>query len=440
MCQDCLSASSASFAHRDELTCPHCKARLASVSVKSKRYSLWQHGAAILSLPLQKMTFLFGGLLALTGFLAVWLGVPVLVVMAVSAAFSLSYGAMLANALAHFKGQIFVLPSLRRLSRHLTKTSLLAFVGLMALASATSIILALQSSWLSLSVVLLLSFFALPVAMILPFNLTVKKDTALVNRLVRTIAHLESDYMAMSAMGALISGSLLVLLDLTSFYAAPGIYASLAVWLIWQAAVIWAGVIGYAAHEINKQQVSAPRLPNRSSTVRELDARLDLALLRGDYEEAVSLLESAYFRSQVPDFRLEQLFRLLLAQGNWTALQKYSYAIITLFLNRGRLNELTVFLKNLCRHNPDYRIRDVELCLDAVRCCVRCNEPRLLLWLVQDAHLRFPESPDAIVEMYRCAGKILHEEFSEHRKALAYLRFASKTAEAPQFEATGKYR
>lgn len=292
------------------------------------------------------------------------------------------------------------------------------------------IFLFLESAFTSLAVTAFLCIFLLPLVMILPLSRVVSSDAPLVNRLIRTVAHLESDYVAMSAWGVLLFGSLAIGLDVISFYGTGIATAPLASVMIWLVAVMWGGVLGYAAQEINKQKDIAQVRPVKRSHGRELDAKLDLALLRGDYDEVISLLESAYFRSQVPDFRLDQLYRLLSAQGNWTALQKYSYAIMTLMLNRGRLSELVEFLKALCRHHPGYRIRDVGLCLDAVRCCVRCDEPKLLLWLVQDAHLRFPESPEAIVEMYRDAGKILHEEFSENRKALAYLRFASRTEEA----------
>ena len=427
VCQDCIPEFTLS---QERAHCPQCRAPLALAQSKPIRQGIWQLGAGIVRLSISPLSLAFTLLLGLTSLLLSMLAVPSAIIYSLVVVTSFAFGGTITDSLSRSRREANHRLAIKGISRKFDWRVWSSFVlkGLVAIGLATAF--TARGEYLLLAGGIVVLVFTLPALMLMPYIQAIAGEHRAINRFVRTIAHLGSDYAALGVWALAIAGSLLVLTDMALFYVPqPGAIA-LTICLTSQAIVLWCVALGRVAGELNRVAVSQPKTVRKLSQSRSLDAKLDLALLNGDYDRVIALLETAYFRSDVPDFRLEQLFRLLLAQENWTALQKYSYPIMSLLMARGRLTELVSFLKALRKQNPDYRVRDVALCLDLVRVCVRCNESSLLLWLIQDAHIRFPESGDAVAEMYRDAGKILHREFKDHRKALAYLRVASKASES----------
>jgi len=156
----------------------------------------------------------------------------------------------------------------------------------------------------------------------------------------------------------------------------------------------------------------------------EFDARLELALKQGQYERVQDLLEGELFRLDSRDYRLEQMHKLLTYTEDWKGLAKFSQSILHYYLSRGRESEAIAVARQLRGEMPAYKMNDLKLMLRLAKACEKADETGLLLWLAQNAHLRFREQELLVAELYLLVSKVLRTKLDDPSRAETFKRFA----------------
>jgi hypothetical protein len=154
------------------------------------------------------------------------------------------------------------------------------------------------------------------------------------------------------------------------------------------------------------------------------DELIQLALRTGRFDDARAQLIRECYRSDSPDYRFVQLYRLLVFQKDWHALAHHTPAIVTYFLKRGRDEEVFHLLENLRTELPDFFIQDLSLLLRLAKRCANENKHILLLWLAREAHERFPHERLRVAELYLRVSRIMREHYHEPELASGFARFA----------------
>jgi hypothetical protein len=169
--------------------------------------------------------------------------------------------------------------------------------------------------------------------------------------------------------------------------------------------------------------------------IKRLDADIDIALKRGDYNTAVTLLEGDLKRHAFSDLRRDQLFKLLSALKDFEKLEHFAQIFLWLMVSRGQITPAADFLRQLTEKNPDFKLFDVELSKTLADRFHKKGEYRLVIWIAKDAHTRFDPSPE-LAELYLRAAKTLLEKYAQKNKARSYLRYIiTHLADQPAAEA-----
>ncbi len=154
--------------------------------------------------------------------------------------------------------------------------------------------------------------------------------------------------------------------------------------------------------------------------VRATSAQIDMALKEGKYHTAKVLLEED-IKLGHRQLRAESLYVLLRYLNDEEGLLRHSHLFLRWMLFHKHDDKALAFLAELRRCDAAFRIHDADLCLQLAACCRRHKQHKQLLWLANEAHIRF-EGEAAVAEIYLLAAKTLVEAFDELGKAQNYLK------------------
>jgi len=199
------------------------------------------------------------------------------------------------------------------------------------------------------------------------------------------------------------------------------------------------GMFGHAMQQLpslrssldpsDKNNPPAPSATHITDHIKRLDADIDIALKRGDYATAVTLLEGDLQRHGFSDLRHDQLFKLLTALKDFERLEHFSQLFLRLMVGRGQITAAADFVRQLKERNPQFKLYDLDLSNDLAARFHKTGEHRLVIWLAKDAHIRFDPSPE-LAALYLRAAKTLLEKFGQKNKARSYLNYIIKNLPA----------
>ena len=159
-----------------------------------------------------------------------------------------------------------------------------------------------------------------------------------------------------------------------------------------------------------------------------LEADIDIALKSGNFNRAISLLETEIKQNNFIESRRDQLFKLLMAKKDPELIEKYSELFLWLLIGQMRTVESVTLLKDLRAHNLDYQILDIKLCKVLSEILEENNEYELVTWITREAHQRFKPSID-LAEMLLSSAKILLIRFKNKKLAHEYLSYITQQFE-----------
>ena len=178
---------------------------------------------------------------------------------------------------------------------------------------------------------------------------------------------------------------------------------------------------------------------------QRLEARIDIALKRGEFLKVTSLLEKELKRDNSSDLRRDQLYQLFKAQKNLQGLEKYSLLFLALQLGRGKLIDIAELLMLLKSYNPAFRVNDSHLSAQLAEGLYKIHQYSLVVWLAEDAHVRFPVMCEQmelkrsvnhdVASLYLLAAKTLLAKLDDRKKAYVLLKYITANFEDdPLFE------
>ncbi|SFR80860.1 hypothetical protein SAMN05216203_3121 [Marinobacter daqiaonensis] len=184
-------------------------------------------------------------------------------------------------------------------------------------------------------------------------------------------------------------------------------------------------------------------LPTTESSQRDrtrrVDADIDMNLKEGNYNLVAGILEEALKRDTHNPIRLSQLYQLALARNDVQDLARHHVKLLRWMIAHRKHQEVRTLLTVLARHDPDFRIQDPELVVDAADLLFHQQDYRQALRLLKDFHKRFPGS-EQIAPAYILVARTLANGFEQWEKAISFLRFAGKsTTDEQRLQAINTY-
>ena len=410
----------------EALRCPSCNSRVTAYVPELSTNSLWHCYGTILSLPLRKQSGLFLLSLLVVFILISLVGLPLYISLIGSAFFALVYGAQLSTLLAKSKMRQTRMPPTELLFKFEMYRAALPTLYVVIVTTATCAFLFLSQHYVALVVVMVALFFTFPVLAVMRVQGERPAGLSPVSHFVQVMANLGPNYIALCCWGLLLVYAGLVGVDGLRTFAPAVIEGAVAPVLVAYLILVWQTAVGLSMPLRFSAAGADSRSKYASLAANIEDVQIGIALREGKYDRVLALLESDYYRNGMSDYRLEQLYKLSLAQNRHAMLAEYGAVFMSMLLRRGRDEEALSLLRTLRKKREDYRVADAQLCVNLVRSCERRKKQKLLLWLVQDAHCRFPQEPILVAEMYRSAAKVLHKRFRQHDKALAYMKKAAQ--------------
>ena len=405
--------------------CPICRKQLELVSKPVEQGVFWQKipevfqaSLAITSLiPILLCSVLSLGLLGplLAQVIVAWCIFLLLLVYGCADARHVVSGH---NAFQSFKGNVGHIWSHVESARHVIALVLVALSSVaLCLAYADSTFAVLASfAWL----------LVLPLMLLTALRDEHEIRVFNINAWVQLLGQLGGHYFVLLVYGASLLGASLVVWDLFTRNV-PSVFAiPISVALVSYATLVYFRILGLVLRQQNMMTQHAKRHVGtvKVEHAKQIEADISIALKTGQYEHLFVLLERELRSSSCPDFRREQLYKLVLARDDVRRLELHSQTFLRLLLARGRNRQALDLLKTLRVNNVRYRLYDAVLALSLAGASYKCGEHKLLLWLANDAHERF-DGESAVAELYMLAARALITPFREYAKAAAYLRYVS---------------
>jgi hypothetical protein len=410
----------------EALRCPSCNFPVTAYAPEVSTNSLWHCYGTILSLPLRNQSGLFLLSLLVVFILTSLVGLPLYISLIGSAFFALVYGVQPSSRQAKTKTGQARIPLTNLLFKLDMYRAALPTLCVVVASTLTCAFLFLSHHYVAFVVVMAALLFTLPVVAVIEGQEERPVGLSPLSYFVQVMANLGPNYIALCSWGLLLVYAGLVGIDGLQTFAPAFIQSAAAPVLVAYLILVWQTAVGLSM----PMQFSAAGADSRSkyaSSVTNIEeVQIGIALREGKYDRVFALLESDYYRNGMSDYRLEQLYKLSLAQNRHALLVEYGAVFMSMLVRRGRDEEALSLLFTLRKKREDYRVADAQLCLNLVKSCERKKKQKLLLWLVQDAHWRFPQDQILVAEMYRSAAKVLHKCFRQHAKALAYMKKAAQ--------------
>ncbi len=409
------------------MQCPQCKKPLAHLKANKAYPPFWTIGSRFLRFPFQAepaLIITFSTMLAFSWsgpWLVKWLACFMILLL------SCHYG--LQSALAYERNG-FNAPGLDAVISRKGWEQSLALAICVATAIGLSYSAFLFWSTTATTVIALLVISLLPGILL----------TQIVNRgsplnisplmFYRIVAQLDFRYLQLVGYFFVATSLIIITSDAAGQHLPELAMAPITAFTLSYSLIVLFSVLGHVAaqyHHFVRKELRPPGSPD-TSVAMGLDAawlvetQLDISLKNGDYTKAVELLEQALKRQSSATNTKEQLYRLLRAMHDWQKLEHYSHLFLWHQLRLKQAHEAIRFIKLLRKNLPGFAIQDLELRYKLAKQCLKSKEPKLVLWLAQEAHQRF-EASEALAELYLLAAKVLLHPFDEKTKALSYLNF-----------------
>lgn len=179
--------------------------------------------------------------------------------------------------------------------------------------------------------------------------------------------------------------------------------------------------LGYAtADEAEEDQPAAPAI--RSGRV---DADIDLFLKEGDYKRVKHLLLDELKKKRSDPWRLEQLYRLCIEQGDIDTLKPFISLVLDTMLIRNQDEQAIKLLKRMYQDDNDYELKEADISFKMAQTAYHLGEYKLIIRLLKDYHSRYPDDAK-LVDAYILLAKTLGNGLRMKEKAMAYLRYIIK--------------
>ena len=408
-CSSCLEATAA---RAEGPNCPQCKKNLAAIDPSRSRAAapqLRNSMVAPLRTPLRLgllcAALIAGAVFAASDGLSLWHEAIALVCTTLSAGWALSFAS----------------PSDRAKAAHRTTLMLLATLVVLL----PWLLFQVGGAWVAFFAALLMSP-VLSIGLIAGLQGRAQSNQQIWRELPTTLGALKalSSYLFLSAMMLLVAWSLLwdarALLPASSFSLPLLVLVlsfSLLVYGHWcRSCLVYHGLQDGAARAEQKPAIKAPTF----DAVRAASAHIDMALTEGKYESARDLLEEEIKRGH-RQLRAEALYLLLQYMRDEEGLRRHSHLFLRWMLYQKHAEKALAFLAQLRQSEKTFRIHDADLNLQLARACREHKQHRQLLWLANEAHIRFDGEAE-VADLYLLAAKTLLEAFSERTKAQSYLK------------------
>ncbi len=308
------------------------------------------------------------------------------------------------------------------------KTSLQAGVALGTLFSIPAFVF-YQTYWFTGILLMLIISALVPYLLLTIIHQYSAHDSFSLKKLFATLAHkkyLLSWQTLMMFFGALI------ITDFTHQLASPPIalIVSSAVSSVFFLILLQRHVQVY--QQLSQKLASAPKKsdtsearyagPNSDTQSKQSSSELELQLKSGQYSNAVALLERQIKHNPHASMAKQQLYLLLSELNDLVKLTRYSELFLSMMLERGKVREASKLLYRLRKHDPAYRLHNIDLISELAKQFARANKHALVVWLAEGCNQRFKPS-DSLASLYLSASQVLVTHFKDLAKAEEYLLF-----------------
>lgn len=154
---------------------------------------------------------------------------------------------------------------------------------------------------------------------------------------------------------------------------------------------------------------------------RRREADIDMAIKDGAWEKVMQLLQEALKARPDDPQRLEQLYRLVMALQDPEPLLKNLKRLLPWLCLR-RPDALPATLERVFSLQPDWLPETPEQTVQCAQALFARGEARLVLKIMKDFHVRFPDYPE-LASAYLLVARVLANDLQQWDKAAAFLRF-----------------
>jgi len=179
--------------------------------------------------------------------------------------------------------------------------------------------------------------------------------------------------------------------------------------------------LGYAADIQDDGAITTPL----NNPLQRLDADIDIGLKEGRYDEVVGILTEQINKHVAQPCRVEQLYRLLSALGDWETLIQYTQPVARHLVRENQPARAATLMKQVWTQSPDYKMQDLELIHRLCLLFYQAGEYKLVLRFGNNLHHRFEHNPQ-VADCYLLVAKTLANGLQQWGKAASYIGFIKK--------------